>query len=335
MKFDLLILKKNNLLFFEFFFFFFNTKNFYIFSIFSYFFIYRKNYFYLKKFNSFLYKSANLIKKKFNLFFQPISKNDNYSSQNNKKIDTKVFFHSERPINYFATGELNKNSNSIIFYKNKINFLIYKFFFLFNYSFVNLTFLSNTSYAIYHFKIDGYSINILNLKYFFNRWVVSYDFIFNLNYFEFNKLYLANPLFKVQTFALNWHYNKWSFNLWKYFTSFFLLRHPSYNRKIFFFFSKLKKHKINYFIVADSLFHLKNIFYLKKNFFFIISLISTNRSIRYIDFPIFAFFDNYLLQLFFLKFLIFVSKQSLFLSFTSYKNIWFQLNYNKLNHFKN
>lgn len=88
-----------------------------------------------------------------------------------------------------------------------------------------------------------------------------------------------------------------------------------------FFFLKIKSLNLHYFVVTDFNYHLKNIFYLKKNFYFTISLLGLNENPFLVDYPIFAFFENHLIQLFFLKILLFLEKHSQLLKFTFFKKL--------------
>jgi hypothetical protein len=99
-----------------------------------------------------------------------------------------------------------------------------------------------------------------------------------------------------------------------------------YNFKSNFFFEKLIYFNINFFLLTDCSYHYKNIYYMKKNNAFTIGLININLSPWIISYPIITFFDNYITQFFFFKFIISINKLVIYSKFFLFKKIWTQFN---------
>ena len=217
------------------------------------------------------------------------------------------------------------------FTNSKLKFFLFKLFFLFNYSFTNLSFAGNSHFSFFNVISRGTRIIVFNLKRFLARWLASYDFVFNLQYFGVTRLFFASPLFRQQNLALNWSTSSWDINLWRYFSFFFASKRPSYSRKADFFFKKLKDKNFSFAVVLDSFYHGKNIFYLKRNNYYTFGLIAINENPFLLDFPLFVFFENYLIQSFFLRFLLFVEKQAVFSKYSTHRLLWKNLWNNQLN----
>ena len=105
------------------------------------------------------------------------------------------------PANLIVTGQIIAPIHSIS--NLKLKFFLFKLFFLFNYSFVNSPFVGNAFSALFNVVSAGPRIIIVNLRRFASRWLTSYDFIFNLHYFNITRLLLSSPLFHEQSLALN------------------------------------------------------------------------------------------------------------------------------------
>lgn len=208
-----------------------------------------------------------------------------------------------------------------------IRFFMFKLFSLFNQSFAISIFTGNAFFSFYSIFSIGKKILILNYKFLLTRWLISYDFLFNLSYFKITKLFFTAPLFKQQNLALNWETNSWTLELWAYFRLMFIFKDPQYSPKINFFFSQLYIRNINCAVISDIIYHTKNVFYLKKNDYFTVGLLNITENPFLLDYPIIAHFRNHLIQMFFLKFIIFIERQSQFNRFIYWQQIWFNNKY--------
>jgi hypothetical protein len=174
------------------------------------------------------------------------------------------------------------------------------------------------------FSIHNYNnkLIIFDSSKFLLRWKELYDLIFNIFFYKFNPLVFSSVFFKNETLALNWNYNSFEINLWKYYFPFFIFKLNNYNRKASFFFEKIKNSNINFFFVTDCSYHYKNLYYLKKNNCYTIGLINIFLNPWLVSFPVIALFENFLIQFFFLKLIIFIQKNCLFLQYTFFKKTW-------------
>lgn len=210
---------------------------------------------------------------------------------------------------------------------SKTKWLLSNIFFLFNYSIFNSRFKQNHNLSFFSILNTNGKVVVVNSQKLINRWKSSYDFIFNIFFFNLHFTIFSSSLFKKETLSLNWSSSNWSLGLWKFYSPFFVFQPNRYNKKIDFFFKKLKNLDISFYIVTDCLYHYKNLFYLKKNNNFTLGLVNFYDSPWVVSYPIITLFDNYLVQSFFFKLLIYLQKQALFLKFTNFKKTWkaFQL----------
>lgn len=293
---------------------------------------------YLLYLNSALFLSINneLYLKLYYIFFKTPAlskkfKNNGYHAPMNKKIFNKFN-------NFLPSYNLNKNSNWESFSSFdssmnkieqtnliKINWTLSNLFFLFNYSVFNVKFKKNHNLSFFSITTSKEKIIVINSQKLINRWKSSYDFMFNIFYFDLNFTIFSSPVFKKETLSVNWSSISWSLSLWKYYSPFFIFQPNRYNKKIEFFFKKLKQIDISFFIVTDCLYHYKNLFYLKKNNSFTLGLINFYDNPWIVSYPIISFFDNYLIQSFFFKIIIYLQKQAIFFKFLNFKKTWKQL----------
>jgi len=303
-----------------------------------FFFEYIYYYYYLLNNSTFLHiKKLIFFKKKVNLFFTK-----HYFFTNNidliKKLDNKFNnfkINYNLNISYNLKDNLKDNWDSIsnekitkttpYLQKNeKIKYLLFNIFFLFSYSMFNSKFKKNHLYGFFHVINKKNKLIIFNLNKFILRWKNAYDLLLNVFYYNFKYLILSTPLFKKQTLSLNWNYSTWTVDLWKFYSPFFIFQPTRYSKKIDFFFKKLKAINIKFFITTDSVYHYKNLFYLKSNDCYTIGLINLNDNPWLVSYPIISFYDSYLIQLFFFKLITYIRRQSLFLKYIYYRKIWYQ-----------
>ncbi len=251
-----------------------------------------------------------------------------------------------RNINKYLNMRINFKFNNFNEIKILDNFSLKKFFFLkkninTNYNLFNLFFLFNCSLFNSYFK-PHHNINLFYVYSFSNklilidpvkfliRWKDSYDLLYNIFYYNFNPLVFSSNLFKNETLALNWNYNIFDINLWRYYFPFFIFKLSNFNKKTDFFFDKIFSKGINFFLITDCQFHYKNLHYINKKNFYSIGLVNINLDPWLVTYPIISFFENFLTQLFFFKLLIFIEKKVLLQKHIFFKNLWLNFLIKKL-----
>lgn len=207
-------------------------------------------------------------------------------------------------------------------YEKKFHFL-YVLFFMFSYATYDSKFAINHQFNMWGVIGLKKNLILLNLNKVISRWLNTYDFLINMYYYKLTSLVFSSPIFKKEALALNWHYSTWDAHFWKYYSPFFILQANKYHQKTHFFFSKLYEFDISYFIITDCSYHLKNLFYFKKNNYYTLGLVNANNDPKLVCYPIISFFESYLTQSLFFKFLIYSNKYALFLRFSNFKKIWF------------
>lgn len=282
-------------------------------------------YFFFSKFYNFILIKNNLNSKLLILLFEQnffLNKKITFKSIN-KYLNFKINF----KIN--TINEKTFNDDKIIkkFYYSKKNSKIeYKFFnlfFIFNYSLFNSDFKPHYNSKFFYISNFSDKIIILDCTKFLIRWKEAYDLIFNIFFYNFNPIIFSSNFFKKEVLALNWNYNTFEINLWKYYFPFFIFKLNNYNKKTDFFFNKLNSLGINFFLITDCLYHFKNLHYIKKKNLYSIGLINLELNPWLVDYPILNFFESFLTQLFFFKLLIFIERRVIFFKHNLFKNLWY------------
>jgi hypothetical protein len=265
-------------------------------------------------------------------------------------FDFDLTFSENKKINYNLNLQINYKldlqNDDILFknnvvtkylFKTKFSFFktrLFNLFSLFNYLIINDSFDCHHKFRFFYFY--GYTDNLLiiDVKKFLFRWNDALNLLFNIFFYNFNSLVFGSPRFKNETLALNWNYNNFDVNLWKYYFAFFIFKLNSYNTKTAFFFDKMASLDISFFLITDCLYHYKNIFYMRRKKYYSLGLVSSNVDPWIVTYPIVCFSENLLIQLFFFKLLILIQRQALLLKFNYFKVLWFKflwINYNKIN----
>lgn len=298
-------------------------------------------YYYLyliNQFNFFFLKNNQniVLISKFNFkFFHFFKINHNLINKNItfKSINKYLNFKINYKFNSFNVIRCDENSiNKSFFYSKKnsiVQYKLFNLFFLFNYSLFNSNFKSHFNFKFFYLYTNSNKIIIIDSTKFLFRWKESYDLLFNIFFYNFNPLVFSSTFFKNETLALNWNYNIFEINLWKFYFPFFIFKLNSYNKKTDFFFDKLFSLNINFFIITDCLYHYKNLHYIKKKKYYSIGLININLDPWLVTYPIISFFESFLTQLFFFKLLIFIERKSIFLKYNIFKNMWLNFLINK------
>jgi len=304
-----------------------------------------------------IYYYYHYLLKSFNFFFLNNNKNFYYYLKLNLKLNlilkTNKFFYTKnimfKSINKFLNFKINYkfnqpnghcfNDNKIIKYfhfskKNSIlEYKLFNLFFLFNYSLFNTNFKCHHNFKLFYIYNYSNKILLLDSTKFLMRWKESYDFLFNIFFYNFIPLIFSTNFFKNETLALNWSYNIFEINLWKYYFPFFTFKLNNYNKKTDFFFDKLSSLSINFYVITDCIYHYKNLHYIKKKNYYSIGLVNVDLDPWLVNYPIISFFESFLTQLFFFKLLIFIERRSIFLKHNIFKNLWltFLINRKRIN----
>lgn len=248
----------------------------------------------------------------------------------NKKISNT---YNNYKLNYtfesFKSNLIENSNKPIKFNLNKIKTnSVFKFFnliFLFNLSMFNTIFRFNHNFKLFYLYETSKQLIIIDSKKFINRWKDSYDLIYNIFFYNYNPLIFSTKFFKNETLAINWNYNFFDINLWNYFFPFFVFKLNKYTHKSSFFFDKLNQLGVNFFLITDCTYHFKNIHYMRKNNYYTIGLVNVNLNPWIVSYPIISFFDSFITQSFFFKFLITTNKLVNYTKFNFFKKIWYNL----------
>ena len=197
-----------------------------------------------------------------------------------------------------------------------------------NYNFYNKLFATNTTNNLLNVFNKSNRLLIVDGRNIINRWNDAYTLFYNIFFYNHQYLIFSSAVFKQETLAINWDANVFDLNLWRYYSPFFCYKINRYNEKSNFFFKKLIENNINIFLITDINYHYKNLHYLKKKNAFTIGLISITDDLATVAYPILTLSDNYVVQLFFFKFVTYAQKNTLYNKYYNFKNKW-QLLINK------
>jgi hypothetical protein len=272
--------------------------------------------------NNFIFKKLIKINKIIQLYskFNLIKKNFILKNYLDVKVKHKIEFKRNTPSLNIADNTINK-----VNYFPTTYFKLFNLFFLFNYSIFNVNFKLNFKLNFFLVKEFKKKIILININKFFSRWIDSYNIFYNIFYYNFLPLTFGSSLMKNEILALNWYYSKFDINLWNYYFPFFIFKLNNYNKKSDYFFEKLFYTDINFFFIVDSVYHYKNLYYFNRYNYYTIGLIDMNLDPSLVSYPIINFFNNYNIQIFFFKLILFIQKSVFFKKFSYFKNIWTQV----------
>ncbi len=303
--------KKNNLIIFEFYYF-------YLFLIKHFNFLFLINKIKMFNFNNLLINSKFFFFLNYNLI--------NFKNLINYNVNKFLNFSINSKYNKFTTNLFNDNKSlkSFIFSpkKNTIEYKLFSLYFLFNYSLFNNNFKPHANIKMFSTYNYSNKLLIFDSSKFLIRWKEAYDLLFNIFFYNFTPLIFGTNFFKKEILALNWNYNNFDINMWKFYFPFFIFKLNNYNKKTDFFFDKLSFLNVNFFLISDCLFHFKTLHYIKKKNYYSVGLVNASLDPWIVTYPILTLFESFLTQLFFFKLLLFIEKQVLFFKYTHLKNTW-------------
>ena len=305
---------KKNLLFFFFFVHFFKKNDFFILNLNIFFFFKLKHFFQLNNF----YK--HFIKNNFQL---------NYCEETSFFITDFIY---KKPLlkkqildKKFYFKKVNGHLNGFNFFLNfdkKFYYKLLDFFFLNSFLPRGSFFPRTGFFNLFFFKNSKGSSYVINLNKVMSRWIDFFNLSLNMYLFHLNPLVYSSPFFKAETLALNWNLNIWDVRSWKYTYPHFIFKTNYFSQTTKFFYNKLAELDYDLFVVTDCLYHFKNLYFFKKNYFYTIGLITLNINPWVVSYPIIASSNSYLNQIFFLQALVYSQKRSFLLQFFFFKKIW-------------
>jgi hypothetical protein len=203
---------------------------------------------------------------------------------------------------------VSKNDKKLIF--KKIFFKNFKLFFLFNHTSFSRFHIHHNYY--YFFQCDN---KILNYSKFIYKWNNFNELIYNMYYYSYNSLIFSSFLFKKEISSINWYFTNLKNINWKYSSLFFFLKTNKFHKKIDFFYYNLKKFYELFLVISDTNYHFKNLYYYNKYNFFSIGLVPFNLNPWNVSFALPVMINNFFIQLFFIKILIYIYKNCYLLKY--------------------
>lgn len=255
-----------------------------------------KNFFFIKKLNF------------FRLFLVSAASSDKF-----KKMST--FFHENRQ--HFEARLIEKSLtegtkiDKFIFTKSLLTFKIINIFFFLNQPVHSANTKSTAFFNFFYFKQINKLICSTNVKKVLLRWTLVSDLFYNLFWHEISPLVFSSPFFKNETLAVNWAVHNWEQLLWRYYHLFFNFKFNKNTETFNFFCLKMQEEGISFFLITDTTYHFKNLYFFRAFGFYTVGLVPFNMSPWIVNFPIPVADDHFLMQLFFFKYMLFIKKATL------------------------
>jgi len=237
--------------------------------------------------------------------------------------ETSKLFHLAAPNNPI---NLPSNNNGKLFSLFKVFFTTFGTY--------NLLSLDKNFGLKFSFFSSCRSTAVFSLNKIFLAWKNFYSLIFNLFFYEVRCITFTNSFFSKDILSLNWSFLDKTpiiLNIWRYLKPFlFLNSNPIiyYSNVLF---KKLRLSGVSVAIVTDTLYHSKTLYYLSINRFFTIGLFTPNSYSKLVDFYLLSLGEGLYSQLFFIRYIVFLRKNSRKHKFLGTYNRWSYL----LNTFNN
>jgi len=155
------------------------------------------------------------------------------------------------------------------------------------------------------------TLPLISIQRYFARWVDSYNFLFNLFSTQPVAQMISNKLFIEESLVFNWAYSYKNYKLFRYIQPFFVfadMRHGSHLPDTLLLFAL---QKLDFTITTDINNHNKLSIYLQKTNVYTVGLVPTNYSPWRVSYPIPAFSDSPLIQLYFIRWVLSLQARSL------------------------
>ena len=145
---------------------------------------------------------------------------------------------------------------------------------------------------------------LVNPRGYFQRWVASYNFLFNLFFVESFVQLMGNKLFLEETLVFNWHYSFKDYKIFRFVQPFLMFSDMPHGEFVHDVLTTLLDQQLDFMIIIDLQTHRKLLRYLKNYHVFMIGLTPINYSPWTVSYPIPTFADSHLSQFLFLKFIL-------------------------------
>lgn len=163
---------------------------------------------------------------------------------------------------------------------------------------------------------------VINANIFLKKWADTTNFLINFFCYNPTLLVFSTPFFKHETLALNWFYNNFELNFWKFHSNLFFRQKINFSHKTEYFYQRLYEWNYETTVVTDIDFHKATLFYLNRFYFFSIALVDTSNNPLKVSFPIIILQINHLIQFFFLKLLVQSFRLAKTIQYTQFMKFW-------------
>ena len=143
---------------------------------------------------------------------------------------------------------------------------------------------------------------LVSPKGYYNRWVNTYNFLFNLFFVNSFTQVLANKFFIEEALVFNWEYSYKNYKVFKYVQPFLIFSDMSHGESVHDVIARLLDNNLDFLLVVDLKTHNKLLKHLKSYHVFMVGLTPINYAPWGVSYPVPTFADSYVSQLFFLKF---------------------------------
>ena len=151
---------------------------------------------------------------------------------------------------------------------------------------------------------------LVNPRGYYNRWISTYNFIFNLFFVDSFAQVLSNRFFIEEALVFNWEYSYKNYKVFKYVQPFLIFSDTSHGESVHDVIARLLDNNLDFLIVVDLKTHNKLLKHLKSYHVFMVGLTPINYSPWSVAYPVPTFSDSYAAQFFFLKFVLRLQAQS-------------------------
>lgn len=238
-------------------------------------------------------------RKKLNTLFEILQFFTIFSSHKNF-LETTLKCYEPRNVifNFKNFKKSNVNFSKQFFYDYlKLNFFI---------PYQKLT--PHASYNIYYIYNNATNAGFINLKRFFQVWVIFITFLENIFYYNIKLLYFFSPYFRTECLALNYSVSALFANSWRYSKLFYFFVNNTISREFthFLFFLKLKS--LHFTMFVDIFYHKTTLHFFSLNNFVTIGPVPITTNLYTLNIAIPIASNTLISNLFFIR-LIFKLKQ--------------------------
>lgn len=168
----------------------------------------------------------------------------------------------------------------------------------------------------------SHPFELLNIEYYFSRWVLNYNFLYNLAFANAGLQLLTHKIFIEESLVFNWRYNRQNFKIFKFIQPYFSfsdLPHGEFIRKTL---PNIITNSTDAALVISLKSHERLLRYLQKAGLYLIGLVPTNYAPWKVSYPILVFSDSKLVQLFFFRWLLAIRTQAEISRYKTLITLW-------------